>query len=162
MNARQSWRGKKECFLFISTVQCSNRSYAHGHKCSISRKKANKTTEKPLEPTKTLIVCLFKDSNYQQRIEVTVESLKKTQANGQQAHWEDADYLELWCLMSSQNNHIWGLSYSGVIYNNHALRGIIWRGSKNHLCKYFLLSPPTCMVSKIRSFPPSHLGEYSV
>ena len=75
--ARQSQKGKKECFLFISAAQCSNRSYAHRHKCSISGKETNKATEQTSEPTKTLTAHLYKGSNYQQGIEVTEESLKK-------------------------------------------------------------------------------------
>lgn len=48
-----------------------------------------------------LIVCLFKDSNYRQGMEVTGESHKK--AIGQQSQEALADYLALLCLKSSQN-----------------------------------------------------------
>lgn len=63
-NAGQNWKGKKESSLSFLPHNTTIDLMPINTNAPSLGKKANKSTDEALEPTKPLIVCFFKDPNY--------------------------------------------------------------------------------------------------
>lgn len=83
---------------------------------------------KPLLPTSSKAQITSKVRRWQKKV------LKnKTQTNGQQTHWAYANYLSLWCHISTQNKPKLGsLIQLRTTCSSHVLKGVIWKQSKRH------------------------------
>ena len=87
---------------------------------------------KPLRSTSSKTQITSKVLRWQEKV-LKTHTHTHTQTNGQQTHWAYANYLSLWCHISTQNKPKLGsLLQLRTICSNHALKGVIWRQSKSH------------------------------